>query len=626
MNFQNIFFTTTIITQNLLDMRKLFVLICAVAITLTAQAQKTKKGLTTQNVKTTSSKTTSSSAINPSSTVTSGKHYKWEIGLLAGSSVYTGDVHCEKFFLKALNFGGGLFARYYLSDRFTTRFNFQTGRINGNDVNYGTADHIARGFVFDSQILEASALLEYEPFAKRRYRGGEFHRILSPYVNVGVGYLYSMPKTSYNEIKNDKLLTQINADKTAMTHGHIALPFGAGIRYDLSRKVSIGVEGAFRVPFTDYLDGVSLSGNAKSNDWYYTGNVLLAYRFSHKMDSDSDGVNDDEDKCPNVPGLKTNKGCPKEEQKSVQKEDIQKEEKSDFAEEKVTPINESPKEAISETTNTTKEVMADSDIKVTETVIETPVVNKEVITTEKGKTIPTTPSKVATNLKQPTSTITKTSTKESAIPTTQPATNTKVETISNTSKNTTPNRNTAQINEANVISRGQYVDYGSVRIEAPGATQSYASTSTKGYTPTSYTSSSATTSNSTAGYFAAPTYDGINAESATTFREAMYGVKFKTGSAAVSKESYGILNRVAKVISSGNDHITISGHTDNQGCASENQNLSELRAFSIYKYLILKGIPSNRISYEGFGDSQPLNDNCAESGRAKNRRVEFRLQ
>ena len=45
------FYTTTIITQNLLDMRKLFVLICAVAICLTAQAQKTKKGLTTQNPK-----------------------------------------------------------------------------------------------------------------------------------------------------------------------------------------------------------------------------------------------------------------------------------------------------------------------------------------------------------------------------------------------------------------------------------------------------------------------------------------------------------------------------------------------------------------------------------------------
>ncbi|MDR1346456.1 MAG: OmpA family protein [Bacteroidales bacterium] len=71
--------------------------------------------------------------------------------------------------------------------------------------------------------------------------------------------------------------------------------------------------------------------------------------------------------------------------------------------------------------------------------------------------------------------------------------------------------------------------------------------------------------------------------------------------------------------------IEIGGHTDNQGSAEYNQNLSLARARSVYSYLISKGIDSSRLSYAGYGMSVPITDNSNEEGRASNRRTEFKV-
>lgn len=69
--------------------------------------------------------------------------------------------------------------------------------------------------------------------------------------------------------------------------------------------------------------------------------------------------------------------------------------------------------------------------------------------------------------------------------------------------------------------------------------------------------------------------------------------------------------------------VEISGHTDNTGNKKDNLTLSANRAKAIVDYLITKGIDSLRLSYKGYGDTQPIADNNTESGRAKNRRTSF---
>ncbi|UII23010.1 OmpA family protein [Fulvivirga ligni] len=69
--------------------------------------------------------------------------------------------------------------------------------------------------------------------------------------------------------------------------------------------------------------------------------------------------------------------------------------------------------------------------------------------------------------------------------------------------------------------------------------------------------------------------------------------------------------------------IQLDGHTCSLGSANYNQKLSEDRARSVMEYIVNKGIKKKRISSLGFGEANPIASNDTESGRVKNRRVEF---
>ncbi len=69
----------------------------------------------------------------------------------------------------------------------------------------------------------------------------------------------------------------------------------------------------------------------------------------------------------------------------------------------------------------------------------------------------------------------------------------------------------------------------------------------------------------------------------------------------------------------------ISGHTDNVGDRAANDTLSLKRAQSVFNYLVEKGVASDRLKYQGYGDRRPAESNATEEGRAKNRRIEFEI-
>lgn len=107
---------------------------------------------------------------------------------------------------------------------------------------------------------------------------------------------------------------------------------------------------------------------------------------------------------------------------------------------------------------------------------------------------------------------------------------------------------------------------------------------------------------------------------------AMRAVQFDLGRATLRTESFGILDKVAKIMKKYPDYnLSIAGHTDNSGSAAFNLDLSERRAKICYEYLISIGIPASRLSYVGFGSSKPIAPNDNETGRYLNRRVEFNL-
>ena len=109
--------------------------------------------------------------------------------------------------------------------------------------------------------------------------------------------------------------------------------------------------------------------------------------------------------------------------------------------------------------------------------------------------------------------------------------------------------------------------------------------------------------------------------------QALQGIQFETGKDIIRKSSYPILNNVVKVMSDNPSYkLSIEGHTDNSGKEDANQLLSDKRAKAVMKYLIDKKIDASRLRAKGFGSSMPVESNATEKGRAKNRRVEFKVE
>jgi len=72
--------------------------------------------------------------------------------------------------------------------------------------------------------------------------------------------------------------------------------------------------------------------------------------------------------------------------------------------------------------------------------------------------------------------------------------------------------------------------------------------------------------------------------------------------------------------------VEIGGHTDASGAEKVNQRISEKRAESAKKYIMDKfNISGDRMIVKGYGSKKPIADNRTKEGRAKNRRVEFRV-
>ncbi|WP_437778770.1 OmpA family protein [Sorangium sp. So ce1097] len=104
-------------------------------------------------------------------------------------------------------------------------------------------------------------------------------------------------------------------------------------------------------------------------------------------------------------------------------------------------------------------------------------------------------------------------------------------------------------------------------------------------------------------------------------------VQFDTDRATIKPVSDPLLDEVAQVLK---EHpeiilIEIQGHTDDRGTDEHNRTLSQNRANSVMAALVRRGIDSTRLTAQGYGRDQPIDDNKTEAGRQRNRRVQFNI-
>jgi outer membrane protein OmpA-like peptidoglycan-associated protein len=102
-------------------------------------------------------------------------------------------------------------------------------------------------------------------------------------------------------------------------------------------------------------------------------------------------------------------------------------------------------------------------------------------------------------------------------------------------------------------------------------------------------------------------------------------IQFALDSAVILPQSFGELTQVADTLIRHVEikRLEVQGHSDNSGTADHNTQLSQERAEAVAAWLVEHGVPSERLTAHGYGQTKPLVPNVTAANRAQNRRVQF---
>jgi len=103
-------------------------------------------------------------------------------------------------------------------------------------------------------------------------------------------------------------------------------------------------------------------------------------------------------------------------------------------------------------------------------------------------------------------------------------------------------------------------------------------------------------------------------------------IEFDSGQASITPAGMAILDEMAAAMQKLKGRmVEVIGHTDNTGLRTSNISLSQARAEAVRSYLATKGIAPETVLTSGQGPDRPVASNATVDGRARNRRIEFRI-
>lgn len=187
--------------------------------------------------------------------VTAWSQRGWEAGGWLGVSHYFGDLNTEyRFDRFGLNGGAG--ARYNFNTRVCFMLSANYGQVSAYDSDAENTFERARNLHFRSDLLEATAQLEFNFL---NYVHGSEDEFFTPYMFAGFSIINFNPEAEYNgewiELQTLGTEGQFLGEEYSRTTG--AFTVGGGLKIDLSYEWSVNVNLGARLLFTDYLDDVS---------------------------------------------------------------------------------------------------------------------------------------------------------------------------------------------------------------------------------------------------------------------------------------------------------------------------------------------------------------------------------
>jgi hypothetical protein len=257
------------------------------------------------------------------------KNKSAEIGVFLGGSYYIGDLNPLGHFGPMTKPAAGAVFRYNLNQRFALRANVLFGTLQADDAIASSSMQQQRNLNFKSKITEFSVQAEFNFLD---YQVGNERKKFSPYIFVGIGGFKFNPVAVYDNY--NYTLQPLGTEGQGLEGGprkkyklvQLSIPFGVGVKTNLSKMISLSVEWGMRKTFTDYLDDVSTTyydpaklaashgnvaavasdpskgtdpnysnvgrqrGNPTTKDWYSFAGIVLTLKLKEKRET-CPGVN-----------------------------------------------------------------------------------------------------------------------------------------------------------------------------------------------------------------------------------------------------------------------------------------------------------------------------------------------
>ncbi len=184
-----------------------------------------------------------------------------DIGVMSGISYYMGDINPSKHFYKPGIIYSG-FYRYNFHKRYSLKGSATYFGLRGSDSDFPENEfQLERNEKFDIKIIDISVQIEHNfwPYLTTLIEKDRF----SPYIFTGFSGFY------------------LFGERSSISYG---IPLGAGFKYNLNKRIGLGIEYSFRKTFTDNIDGY-LTNDYNFNhtkDWYSFLGFLCSYKIFTK--------------------------------------------------------------------------------------------------------------------------------------------------------------------------------------------------------------------------------------------------------------------------------------------------------------------------------------------------------
>lgn len=217
---------------------------------------------------------------------------KWGLMLSGGKMEYNGDIGSNMVF--GTPFQGHIGARVarYLSPSFDVVLAGSTGR---HGVDFSTDSGNTNVDQFLSNVFQANLGVHYKILKGKKF---------TPFLSAGGGYISYSPENGVGGFAN-------RGEEESGWH----VPVGLGVKYQITDKFGLFYHSQYGFTGQDEYDGaypnapLNPIADGDGNDNYLLHELGLGFLFG-KKDRDKDGVADDKDACPDTPGLKEYMGCP----------------------------------------------------------------------------------------------------------------------------------------------------------------------------------------------------------------------------------------------------------------------------------------------------------------------------